>query len=392
MIPTAQPVEDQQTSTTSVASAEPAPTAVAPIASPTTTSVEASSPTTPAEPNKEKPTVGTAPIEPVTSTPVVNEPLPKIPGVVSTSYNSPEAPATRSAETNSAIATLSNSVIISAVGSQVQVGSQTIGAGSSAITISGGAVVSIEPSGKVVVSDSDSGFITTYSVAAGEAIPTVPAQSVTVSAIGSSAVVIGGQTVSLGGSAVTLSGAQVASLGSSGIVLQAPSGIETTLSVPSSTNVAVVVVPGKTTASIPESHQSLAISALGSSAVVIAGQTLSIAGSVATLSGGHVASLGSSGIVLQAPSGIVTTLSVPSSTDVVVVPVPAVNTLSLTSTVAASLDIPPTSSTSGYVAATGTGLGSIIYSTFEGAGRKSIDIGILGILCCVGFGALVVAL
>lgn len=96
-------------------------------------------------------------------------------------------------------------------------------------------MVSLAPIG-IVVSNSDSGVINTIAMPA--AYPTqvinvgiVAGQTISAAAAGSSAVIVGGQKLSLGGPVVTLSGNQVASLGSSGIVIQAPSGIVTTLNV-----------------------------------------------------------------------------------------------------------------------------------------------------------------
>lgn len=341
--PSATPQADLNTSTSSskaaapastvapVVSATPATTATTadpttPVASETFTAASTASDSTAVESASDEKAVATATPEdssddsstdlPVTTS-NTEESTPTVPAVILTSSPTP-----------SAVATLSNSIIISASGSGIVIGSQTLTVGASAVTIPGGEIVSLAPTG-VVVSNSDSGVVTTYLIpAVQETSTSTPVH--TVSALGSSAAVIADQTINLGGPAVTLSGAEVVSLGSSGIVLQAPSGIITTISVPSS-SIAIFQVPAKS-----EETKSLETS------IVPATEVSPIAAAV-------------------------TPNTKPAATD----------------------DIPATSSTSSYASVASTGLGSIIYSTFEGAGQKSTDLKILGGLASAVLGALV---
>lgn len=144
-----------------------------------------------------------------------------------------------------AIATLAGSQVISATAgaSYVVVGSQTVTLGGAAITVAG-QVVQLQSSAGLVVQNSADGSFTTYAVPTAEASPVNAAKSLaiyegqTISgvAIASSVAIVGGQTLTVAGSVVTLSGSQVASLGSSGLVVEAPGGKITTIPVPSPTS------------------------------------------------------------------------------------------------------------------------------------------------------------
>ncbi|PQE34065.1 hypothetical protein CJF32_00002895 [Rutstroemia sp. NJR-2017a WRK4] len=241
-----------------------------------------------------------------------------------------------------AIATLSGDSVISALpgASSVVVGSQIASIGGAAVT-EGGNIVKLTPSG-VEVGDTGNNAVSTYSIPAASSPPQqssmpvnvgiVNGQSISVapaSAQISSIAVIGDQTITLGGPAATVSGGvNVASLGSSGVVIQAPSGT-ITIPVPLGSSGIVVQASGSTITTIavaPEvtnlanvgviNGQTVSIAAGSPSSpntpiAVVAGHTLTAGGPVATLSGGEIASLGSSGVVVQAAGGTITTIPVP---------------------------------------------------------------------------------
>ncbi|PQE12321.1 hypothetical protein CJF31_00000525 [Rutstroemia sp. NJR-2017a BVV2] len=213
-----------------------------------------------------------------------------------------------------AIATLSGDSVISALpgASSVVVGTQIASIGGAAVT-EGGNIVKLTPSG-VEVGDTDNNAVSTYSIPAASPQSSMPVnvgivngQSISVapaSAQNPSIAVLGDQTISLGGLAATISGGvNVASLGSSGVVIQAPSGT-ITIPVPSGTPIStnIAVVNGQSISVAPVMGQSL-------SAAVVDGQSLSIGAPAATISGGYVVSLGSSGIVVQASGSTITTIA-----------------------------------------------------------------------------------
>jgi hypothetical protein len=217
-----------------------------------------------------------------------------------------------------AIATLPGDSVISASpgASSIVVGTQIASIGGAAVT-EGGNIVKLTPSG-VEVGDTDNNAVSTYSIPAASSLPqqssmpvnvgVVNGQSISVApapAQKSSIAVIGDQTITLGGPAVTISGgANVASLGSSGVVIQAPSGT-ITIPVTSNTQVStnIAVVNGQSISVAPVIGQSL-------SETVVDGVSLSVGAPAATISGGYVVSLGSSGIVVQASGSTMTTIAV----------------------------------------------------------------------------------
>jgi hypothetical protein len=115
-------------------------------------------------------------------------------------------------------------------------------------------------------------------------------------------VVINGQIVTSGGGVVTLAGSNnVVTFGASGLVVQFPSGTVSTFALPTS-------APGVgefigTVAGIPVSS-----SARGS-VVWIGSKPVTQGGSVVTISGSDVVSLGPSGLEIMIPGGSVSTLS-----------------------------------------------------------------------------------
>jgi hypothetical protein len=196
-----------------------------------------------------------------------------------------------------------------------------------------------------------------------------------------------------------LAGNQVASLGSSGLVIQAPSGVITTIPVPTAEAPTIAVVAGQTISGIAP---------LGSSQAVVEGQTLTIGGAVATLSGAQVVSLGSSGFVVQAPGGFVTTLSVPTPEPLSTIPTAGVLATSSTTASYASTSLSPVvpvpapslsttmpaeignSGPTGLTTTpvTSTGLGGIIYTTFQGDGSRTAYFGFLSSMLGLVFGIL----
>ncbi|KAI9648371.1 hypothetical protein NHQ30_003004 [Ciborinia camelliae] len=191
---------------------------------------------------------------------------------------------------------------------------QTISLGGPIATLAGGNVVSLGSNGVFV--QGPAGTVTTISVYSAQTdlanMGVVNGQTISVvagsSSSGVSIAIVAGQTISPGGPAATLSGGQVASLGSSGVVIQASDGFLTTIPVPSPealvdpTNVVNFGIVGGQTISLEGIK--------GGTVVIVAGQTLSYGGSIATLPSGNVVSLGVNGVVIQAPSGKVTTIPV----------------------------------------------------------------------------------
>jgi hypothetical protein len=209
-----------------------------------------SAPTITAQPENEAPTTSSTPqavpSQAVSSIPTETA-LPSATTAAPTEPEMPNTPAVLGSQTSIAattpipIVTLPNSEVVSADpgASTLVIGAQTLTQGSPAITISGGEVVSFAPSG-VVVSNTNGEVITHQIPAAPSAISmTAPTQvlgvvagyTISGGAVGSTAVVLGGQTLSLGGAAVTLSGNQVATLGSSGLVIAVPGGFVTTIAI-----------------------------------------------------------------------------------------------------------------------------------------------------------------
>jgi len=131
-------------------------------------------------------------------------------------------------------------------------------------------------------------------------------------------------------------------------------------------------LPGATT-SPANAEQSVAVYegqtisgvAIASSVAVVGGQTLSVGGSVITLSGNQVASLGSSGIVVQAAGGAVTTILIPkassTSTSIPIVTGNAgvASTVKVNGTTSSTTPTPPL-----------TSIGALIMANFSAAGRS----------------------
>jgi hypothetical protein len=89
-----------------------------------------------------------------------------------------------------------------------------------------------------------------------------------------------------------------------------------------------------------------------------------------TLSGDQVPSLGSSGVVIQAPSGVLSTI--------VLYPTPAVEIAPEATKGNEGDTIAATSTSSG--GSSSTDLGEIIYTTFEGRSSRPMAVGFLGLL------------
>lgn len=295
---------------------------------------------------------------------------------------------------SSAIATLPNSVIISGAAgdSSILIGSQTLSAGGPPITVTEGGVLSLATSGGgLIISNSGSVSTILLPTSTPQAPPAttlgiVAGQTISGAIIGSSQLAVGSQTLSIGGSAVTLAGNQVASLGSSGLVIQAPSGVVSTFAIPTSTTAIIGIIAGQTVSGV----------AVGTSAAVVGSQTLTIGGDFATLAGNQVASLGASGVVVQAPGGVVTTIPLQLSSSVPIslytIAVGPGTTLSGTqldissgssnSITSSSTSIISSSSISAVSTSTSTGLGTIILNTFEGGGGR---LAVLAHLCWFPF-------
>lgn len=288
------------------------------------------------------------------------------------------------ATTPIAVATLSDSVVISAIagGSSAIIGSQTVFVGGPPVTISDGGVISLAPSSAGIVL-SNSGSISTIYIPSpttpvlsptGQTLGVIAGQTISGNFLSSSQLLIGSQTLSIGGAVKTLPGNQIASLGSSGLVIQAPSGALTTYALPTSTPALIGIIAGHTVTGV----------ALGTSAAVVGGQTLSVGGAVVTLAGNQVASLGVSALLVQVPGGGVTTIAVQavtsglqSSSGNMMAPYtvavgPGTTYTGVAPTSASQSHITTSgrnadSSTSSSIS-TSTGIGGIILKTFEGSG------------------------
>jgi hypothetical protein len=288
-------------------------------------------------------------------------------------------------------------VIISAAPgkSDVVVGSQTLSAGGGPITISGGGVVSIAPSGGGVVI-SNSGEVSTIALPSApvnhppvQTLGVVAGQTIAGAVVGSSQLVVGSQTLSVGGPVVTLIGNQVASLGSSGLVIQAPSGVVSTYSIQTSTPALIGVIAGQTVSGV----------ALGSSSALVGSQTFTIGGPIATLPGNQVASLGVNGLVVQAPGGVVTTIPVQlgqsysQSSPLTIMVGPGTTEsrgFELPSPPLTSNEAPRTGTSTTSTSPTTTGLGNIIMQTFQGTGVNLVSLELFGWVPCLVFGIMLV--
>lgn len=236
-------------------------------------------------------------------------------------------------------------MIISAVPgkSQIVIGSQTNSQGGPAITLSNADVVSVAPSG-IIISNTDNGAVVTYtippakmSVSSPQSLGVIAGKTISGVAIGSSRVIAEGYTLSIGGAAATLSGNQVLRLGANGIIVQAPGGIETTLSVPT---------PSPETGTHLQSSAADQLRPTGSSAVVD--------------------SSGDSAIVTNS------LLSMVSGSPPIPKPSESLPVASITQTGSAV----PTNSSSPPVES--TGLGGVIYNTFQGEESRASYFGFLG--------------
>lgn len=223
------------------------------------------------------------------------------------------------------------------------IGGQTVAQGGSAVTILGAGVVNIAPSG-VVVSNPENGAVTTYALPPApppapapehQSIGVVEGQTISGIAIGPSQAVAGGYTLSIGGAVATLVGNQVASLGTDGLRVEAQGGIVTTLAVPTK------ILPP------PVSDEPQA-SPTGANVIVIP----------------------SDAVPVSPPSGEVLPAAAPSSGPPISIPTdaPTLNTIPESSTTepADIGSIGPTATTT----VTSTGLGGVIYNTFQGAGSR----------------------
>jgi hypothetical protein len=141
------------------------------------------------------------------------------------------------------IATIAGQVVSAAPGaSTVQIGTQVVTAGGAEVTLSGGNVVTLGPSGSLLVK-LPSGTTSLYVIPTAAPLDTELAGASWVVNAGSSAVVVGTQTAYIGGPALTLSNHDVVSLGSSGLNIQMPGGTVSTL-VPS-VNMASIIAASR---------------------------------------------------------------------------------------------------------------------------------------------------
>lgn len=301
--------------------------------------------------------------------------------------------------------TVPGSAVISALpgdSSQIFVGSHTISLGGPGVTVPGGNIVSLASSG-VVVKNTGSGSVTTYAlplppapVISQPSIGFIGGQTISGIAIGSSQAVVEGQTLTVGGSLVTLPGSQVASLGSSGLVIEAPSGIVTTIAVPTPVAVplsgistkgasianesgaAPTLVPSAVPAgdnSEPNPSGASPSSILSDVPPVIDIPSKTSNSETSTSSSGSESTF-SSAVQVHAPSSLATT------------PIDSGNVEPTGSTTTSinSGNSGPTGSTTSPV--TSTGLGGIIYTTFQGDGSRTNCFGSLGSMLGLVFGVL----
>ncbi|KAB8304448.1 hypothetical protein EYC80_003843 [Monilinia laxa] len=192
------------------------------------------------------------------------------------------------------------------------IGDQKISIEGPAATLTESNIASLGASGGVI--QAPEGTITAIPVPSGQTDPVnmaiVNGQTISVVAgsfsLGVSMAIVAQQTISVGGPAATLSGGQIASLGTSGVVIKASNGYSTTIPVPSSTT------PVSSAGSVPvgvDGGQIMSVEVIQSgSGAIMAGQTLSYEGPIATISGGNVVTLGVNGVVVQAPGGKATTI------------------------------------------------------------------------------------
>jgi hypothetical protein len=191
-------------------------------------------------------------------------------------------------------------------------------------------------------------------------------------AAGASSVVIGSQTIYANSAAITVSGQGVVSLAPSGLVVSnSINGVVSTYFLPAPITIPTAII----TQIYTYAGQSISVAGVKPSEAVIGSRTLTVGGGVATLSGDQVVSLASSGsLVIQAPGGEVTTIPIQVSSS----PSPVGGEQSMTTGSLSEID----SSTS--TSASTTSVGAIIYSTFQGEGRKPMEFGLLSwILCAV---------
>ncbi|KAG9247673.1 hypothetical protein BJ878DRAFT_491605 [Calycina marina] len=282
-----------------------------------------------------------------------------------------------------AIATLPGSLTISAAlgASQIVIGSQTISQNSPPVTLADGNVISLVPSG-VVVYNLDGSQDITYN------IPTAPFTTQvaiiggqTISAVAGGSVVVNGQTFSVGDAEMTL-GSQVMSLSPTGLVVHSADSPAATYTIP-------LAVP------VPTGGQNLGVvdgqtiyGDMTGSVVVVQGHKLSVGGAQATIDGDQVVSLGSGGLVVAAPNGIVSVLDLSS---------PASNHAKATGVITTQTHMKasgsvgadsPTTSASSSSGPTSTGRGRIILETFESESAKLMGCGILSWISCISFGML----
>jgi hypothetical protein len=173
-------------------------------------------------------------------------------------------------------------------------------------------VVSVGSSG-IYIGGTSSGDSTSF--VANPTIPPVAIATVashTISAApGATNIVVGSQTATLGGSAITVSGS-VIKLTPSGVVVSDGSGdgAPNTYAVPTLAGSPDVVPP----TAIATIGGQVISAAPGDSTVVINGQAVTSGGAVVTLAGSNnVASLGPSGLIIQYPSGAVSTYTLPTA-------------------------------------------------------------------------------
>jgi hypothetical protein len=219
------------------------------------------------------------------------------------------------------IATIGSQTISAAPGaSTVVVQGQTLSAGGSPITLDANVVASLGTSGIVIQYPGGGVSSVALPTAApqtgmaggdgNEPIPIVTIAGQVISALpGASTIVFQGQTLSIGGSPVTLPANIVASVGPSGLVVQYPGGGVSSFTLPTTAPDSSGII-GTVDGSVIS-----AVSGAGGGKVVIGSQTLTVGGTPITLGDNDVVSLGASGVVVQKPGGGITTLSVPTQTE-----------------------------------------------------------------------------
>lgn len=213
---------------------------------------------------------------------------------ISTSGPNPGNPAS--------LLTLPSGQVITAIpgASSLVIGTQTLIVNGPPITVPGQGVMSLSPSDLVIVQNS----VPTINPGNSESILTLASSQIVTAKLGASTLVVGTQTLTVDGPALTIPGQGIMSLSPTGLVI-INNGIITTLSLPQSNP----IYPSTLQIVSMNSGDLLTVSPLGS-LVVIGSKTLTQGGSIATLSGDKVVSLGSSGVVLQLPGGKVTTIPV----------------------------------------------------------------------------------